>query len=89
MERALNVNRKKMSKEKLELGFRMIVEGLGLDLGSPHLLNTPARAADAWYDELCRGLTGERPEITTFPSDVDEMVLLRLSVRPPSVAIHR
>lgn len=54
----------------LQNGFRLILTGLGLDLESPHLIETPQRAAKAWYHELCKGLTGEPPKITTFPADL-------------------
>lgn len=58
-------------------GFTMILEALNLDLTSPHLEETPERAARAWYRELCRGLTGTEPKITTFPSDTNEMIVLQ------------
>lgn len=64
-------------EELIELGFRNILTGLGLDLTLPHLKDTPRRAARAWYRELCRGLTQPTPDITTFDSDVDEMIMLR------------
>ncbi len=61
----------------LEQGFRLILEGLGLDLEHPHLKDTPARAARAWYNELCSGITQPKPKITTFPSEGDEMIVLQ------------
>jgi GTP cyclohydrolase I len=65
-------------QEKLEVGFRLILEGLGLNTkDSPHLEGTPERAARTWYEELCSGLTNDEPEITTFESDIDEMVMLQ------------
>ncbi len=63
--------------ELVELGFKMILEGLGVDITHPHLLDTPARAARAWYNELCKGLTTPPPSITAFPSHVDAMVILQ------------
>jgi len=65
------------NEQLIELGFRNILTGLGMDLTLPHLKDTPQRAARAWYRELCRGLTQSPPDITTFDSDVDEMILLR------------
>jgi len=68
---------RKQDEQKLVRGFRLILEGLGLDLTSPHLRDTPERAARAWYHELCHGLTRAAPTITTFPSTTNEMVVLR------------
>lgn len=65
------------SRTKVVEGFRLVLEGLGLDLSSPHLFGTPERAAKAWWEELCKGITQEPPQITTFPSSSDEMVLLK------------
>jgi len=65
------------SKEQVVMGFRMVLEGLGLDLSSPHLAQTPERTARAWWNELCQGLTHDPPTLTTFPAEADEMVLLR------------
>lgn len=66
-----------MDEQKLVAGFTLILEGLGLDLASPHFAETPRRAARAWYHELCRGLTQPPPKITTFPASTSEMVVLR------------
>lgn len=63
--------------EKVERGFRLILEGLGMDLEAPDLKDTPKRAAKAWWYELCAGLTQDPPHITTFPSKIDEMIVLR------------
>ena len=63
--------------ETLVRGFTLILEGLGLDQQSTHLVGTPQRAARAWFDELCKGLTAPAPDITTFPSKADEMVILQ------------
>lgn len=58
-------------------GFELILEGLGVNKDSDHFASTPQRAAHAWYYELCGGLTGVEPEVTTFPTKVDEMIALR------------
>jgi GTP cyclohydrolase I len=60
-------------------GFRLILEGLGVDEDDPHFKGTPERAARACYDELCKGLTRlNEPKIETFPANgADEMVILR------------
>lgn len=57
-------------------GFQLILQGLGVP-GGPHTEETAVRAASAWYYELCQGITGKAPKITTFPSERDEMVVLR------------
>jgi len=65
------------SVDRVELGFRYILEGLGLDPTMPHLKDTPRRAAHAWFYELCQGMTIPPPEITTFDSEADEMIMLQ------------
>lgn len=57
-------------------GFEEVLAGLGIE-DTPHTKDTPERAARAWWTELCGGLTQEPPKITTFESDVDQMILLR------------
>lgn len=64
-------------KHQMALGFKMILEGLGIDLDDPHFRETPRRAARAWYDELCAGLTQSPPPITLFPTKADEMIVLQ------------
>jgi GTP cyclohydrolase I len=72
---------------KVEAGFRLVLEGLGLDLNDPHLQKTPHRAAKAWWNELCAGVTQIPPPITSFPSASNQMVLLRdIPVR--SMCLH-
>lgn len=66
-----------LDEKKLVAGFTLILEGLGLHGDNPHFTETPRRAAKAWYHELCKGITGQPPTITTFPSDVDEMIILK------------
>ncbi len=61
----------------LAVGFALILRGLGLDPNSPHLKDTPDRAARAWFNELCSGLTQPAPEITAFRSGVDQMIILQ------------
>ncbi len=61
----------------LAVGFAHILRGLGLDPNSPHLKDTPDRAASAWFNELCSGLTQPAPKITAFKSSADEMIVLQ------------
>lgn len=67
----------KPSLKKVEQGFRLVLEGLGLDPEGVHTKDTPVRAAKAWWWELCAGLTLPPPEMRTFTSSVDEMIVLR------------
>ncbi len=64
-------------QRKVINGFRLILEGLGLDMDDPHLKETPQRAARAWWFDMNEGITGPEPEITTFPSEIDQMILLK------------
>ncbi len=67
-----------LNQDQIEEGFRLILKGLGIDPNKQiHFRDTPKRAAKAWYNELCKGLTSPAPKVTTFASDVDEMVVLR------------
>jgi GTP cyclohydrolase I len=45
-----------MDLDKLIAGFRMVLEGLGVDMNHPQLRDTPRRTAEAWYEEICAGL---------------------------------
>jgi GTP cyclohydrolase I len=62
--------------DRVVRGFEMILDGLGVE-ASAHTRDTPTRAAHAWFDELCGGLDQEMPEITTFESKVDSMIVSR------------
>lgn len=56
-----------MDPDKLEAGFRLVLEGLGVDRDSPHLKDTPRRTAEAWYEELCAGLREQDFELEVYP----------------------
>jgi GTP cyclohydrolase IA len=60
---------------QVEAGFEMILKGLGIS-DTEHTKGTPLRAAKAWANEICAGLTQPPPKITTFDSNVDAMVVL-------------
>lgn len=68
-----------MSVSKIAQGIRLVLEGLGLNPEDQHLVKTPERAARALYWELCSGLTGERPTMTTFSlgDKEPEMIVLQ------------
>ncbi len=65
----------------VEEGFKLILDGLAIDRANdPHFKDTPKRAAEALYFELCGSLTQPQPENiqTTFPREgTAQMVLLR------------
>lgn len=64
--------------QKLVEGFTLILEGIGADLDDPHFKDTPERAARAWWNELCAGLTKPPPKVTVFPIKGEpQMVMLR------------
>lgn len=67
----------KTDLKQVEEGFRLVLTGLGLDLETQHLTQTPRRAAKAWMEELCRGINAVAPTIATYETTVDEMVVLR------------
>lgn len=73
--------------QKVQAGFTLVLEGLGLSTDDPHLSRTAERAAKAWFLELCSGLTQPPPAITSFPSDSTEMVVLR-NIPVRSVCAH-
>ncbi|MDH4120323.1 MAG: GTP cyclohydrolase I [Deltaproteobacteria bacterium] len=56
-----------MDTKKIESGFRLVMEGLGLDLSDPHMADSPQRVAKAWTEELCRGLKEPELRMRTFP----------------------
>jgi len=67
-----------MDKEKIEQGVRLILEGIGEDVGREGLLDTPARVA-RMYEEICAGLTEDVGKYftTSFGEDHHEMVLVK------------
>ena len=56
-----------MDFDKIEKGFRLVLEGLGLELDHPHLKDSPRRTAEAWRDELCGGLNQPAPAFSPYP----------------------
>lgn len=65
------------SHENAASGIRKFMEAFGLDLKSPEFKNGEHRVV-RMYGELFAGLFTEPPEVTVFPNDMgDQMVLLR------------
>lgn len=56
-----------MDVDKLEAGFRLVLEGLGVDMTHPQLRDTPRRTAEAWHEEICAGLRNPGFSLDVFP----------------------
>jgi len=70
--------RKGFHKSQVAAGARLMIQGLGLDLNDPNLIDTPRRVAKA-YREFCAGLYNADGSLEAilgrkFPSNHDEMV---------------
>jgi GTP cyclohydrolase I len=67
-----------MDLEKVALGVRMILEGIGEDVNREGLLDTPARVARL-YEELCYGINVQpASEVTvTFNEETEDLVLVK------------
>jgi GTP cyclohydrolase IA len=67
-----------MDKKKIEQGVRLLLEGVGEDLGREGLLDTPKRVA-AMYEEIFRGIGQDPREVlkVTFGENHEEMVLVK------------
>jgi GTP cyclohydrolase IA len=64
--------------EKIERGVRLILEGIGEDLGRPGLRDTPVRVA-RMYEEITSGVRSDPTEAlqVVFEEGHDEMVMVR------------
>jgi GTP cyclohydrolase I len=64
--------------EKVERGIRLLLEGMGEDLGRAGMRDTPARVA-RMYEELTSGLREDASEVlqVVFEEGHDEMVMVR------------
>ena len=56
-----------MDIDKIEAGFRQVMEGLDLNLDDPHLKDSPRRTAEAWVEELCAGLRAPEYALSVYP----------------------
>jgi GTP cyclohydrolase IA len=72
------VGRGAVDLEKIAAGVRLILEGVGEDVGRPGLLRTPERVAEM-YAELTAGMREDPAEhVEPLPGDKhDEMVIVR------------
>jgi GTP cyclohydrolase I len=62
---------------KVQIHLAAAMGALGLDLKNPHLKESPRRVAKMWVQEIFRGLFVAPPEMTCFPNEgCDEIVLV-------------
>ena len=64
--------------DKLVAGVRLLLEGLGLDISDPTIVDTPERVA-RMYDEIFAGLLVDADAVIdkVFSEDHDELVMIR------------
>jgi GTP cyclohydrolase I len=74
--------------ELVEAGFRLVLEGIGADLDNEHFKDTPRRAAKAFFNELCAGMTQPEPKITTFPATGPSQLILLRDIPVKSFCAH-
>jgi GTP cyclohydrolase IA len=67
-----------VERDKIEAGVRLILDGIGEDVGREGLLETPRRVADM-YEEIFAGLVEDPAEhfCVTFDEGHQEMVLVK------------
>jgi GTP cyclohydrolase I len=75
---AIAAGHDRVDLEKIERGVRLILEGIGEDLGRAGLHDTPARVARMW-EEITSGLRTDPTEAlqVVFEEGHDEMVMVR------------
>jgi GTP cyclohydrolase I len=75
---AVAAGRARADLDKIERGVRLILEGIGEDLGRPGIRDTPIRVA-RMYEEITSGLRSDPTEAlqVVFEESHDEMVMVR------------
>jgi GTP cyclohydrolase I len=75
---AVAAGRARADLDKIERGVRLILEGIGEDLGRPGIRDTPFRVA-RMYEEITSGLRSDPTEAlrVVFEEGHDEMVMVR------------
>jgi GTP cyclohydrolase I len=75
---AVAAGRARADLDKIERGVRLILEGIGEDLGRPGIRDTPLRVA-RMYEEITSGLRSDPTEAlqVVFEESHDEMVMVR------------
>jgi GTP cyclohydrolase I len=76
--RSPNQRRKRIDKDKIIEGVRLILEGIGEDTAREGLINTPQRIAD-FYEETFSGLGMDpKQEVTLYTAENrDELIIIR------------
>ena len=79
-----------MDIDKIEAGFRQVMEGLGLNLDDPHLQDSPRRTAEAWHDELCAGLREPEYALTAYPMEegMEQGLIALQNIPVKSICAH-
>ena len=67
-----------LDREKIEQGVRLMLEGVGEDVGREGLLDTPARVARAW-EEVCAGVGCDPAPLfeVSFAAEHRDVVVVR------------
>lgn len=74
--------------EAVAKGVQMMLEGLGLDLDTPHLTATPERVARAWVRELAPGVNAPPPVVTMFPHEGSSQMVILHDIPVRSICAH-
>ena len=79
-----------MDLDKIEAGFRQVMEGLDLNLDDPHLKDSPRRTAEAWVEELCAGLRSPEYALSVYPMEegMQQGLIALQSIPVKSICAH-
>ena len=79
-----------MDEKKLEAGFRLVLEGLGLDPDSQAFREVPGKTAATWMNELCSGLREDPPEVRPYPLEEGQTpgMISLLDIPVKSICAH-
>lgn len=75
-------------RARVEAGYRLILEGLGIDPGSEHFRGTPERAAKAMVEELASGLFQDGPRATMFEHKGRAQMIIMDNIPVLSMCAH-
>jgi GTP cyclohydrolase I len=77
-----------MDLEKIEAGVRLILEGIGEDMGRAGVLDTPRRVAEM-YAEVCGGLHEDPAgEIKVIPAETHDEIVMVKDIPIASICEH-
>ena len=79
-----------MNQDKMERGFRLLLEGLGFNPQEEAWAGSARRAASAWHDDLCAGLASGIPplELMPLPMDFDNGLVRLDGIPVKSLCAH-